>query len=302
VVLSQSTDAEKAMPLPPAGSDSGLVSEELLHRAIRSNVDLAETLGSLVREMNLGLSSILSHAELAASYGDEGRRAAAVGNLQQEAARLRQLLNDLGRAGAASARPTPVAPTRPSTGKASPLPPPSPPLAPPAPIGPVTPRAAAPPQAPPTVAATATSLDALMREAAEAAHSELQVNAVAVGLKIAPGTALPRCPPASLRRAAVALFSGLAAASLYGTTIAVRSERKPVLLRTREGEVKRDFLMLAASHAATLGPDAQQRVLQGADPGPLGEAHRLVREMGGFLRFAPLPGGALETRVFLPAA
>ena len=28
---------------------------------------------------------------------------------------------------------------------------------------------------------------------------------------------------------------------------------------------------------------------------------RLVREMGGFMRFAPLPGGALETRVFLPA-
>jgi hypothetical protein len=26
-----------------------------------------------------------------------------------------------------------------------------------------------------------------------------------------------------------------------------------------------------------------------------------VREMGGFLRFAPLPGGSQETRVFLPA-
>ena len=296
VVLSQSTDSDKAMPLPPAGGDSGLVSEELLHRAIRSNVDLAETLGSLVREMNLGLSSILSHAELATSYGDEGRRATALGNLQQEAARLRQLLNDLGRTGAPAA----AAPARPRAGAAPP--PPTPPLAAPVPIGPVTPRAGAPPQAAPTVAPLASTLDALMREAAEAAHAELQVNAVAVGLKIAPGTALPRCPPASLRRAAVALFSGLAAASLYGTTIAVRSERKPVLLRTREGEVKRDFVMLAASHAATLGPDAQQRVLQGADPGPLGEAHRLVREMGGFVRFAPLPGGALETRVFLPAA
>ena len=75
-----------------------------------------------------------------------------------------------------------------------------------------------------------------------------------------------------------------------------------MLLRTKEGEVKRDFVMLAASHASTLSADAQQRVLQGADPGSLGEAHRLVREMGGFVRFAPLPGGALETRVFLPAA
>jgi hypothetical protein len=130
----------------------------------------------------------------------------------------------------------------------------------------------------------------------------MQVNAVSVAVKVAPGTALPRCPPASLKRAIMAFFSGLAAASTFGATLTLRSERKPVLLRTKEGEVKKDFLMLAASHASTLGPDAQQRVLQGADPGPLGEAHRLVREMGGFVRFAPLPGGALETRIFLPAA
>jgi hypothetical protein len=58
--------------------------------------------------------------------------------------------------------------------------------------------------------------------------------------------------------------------------------------------------MLAATHATTLTQEAQQRVLQGADPGPLGDVYRLVREMGGFVRFAPLPGGALETRVFLP--
>jgi len=168
----------------------------------------------------------------------------------------------------------------------------------------VTPRAGAPPVVAaigPVSAAAAASLDAMIKEAAEEAHSRLAVNAVSVGVKIAPGTALPRCPPASLKRAAVALLSGLAAQSLYGATIALRSERKPVLLRTKDGEVKRDFLMLAASHASTLSTDAQQRVLQGADPGPLGEAYKLVREMGGFVRFAPLPGGALETRVFLPA-
>ena len=44
------------------------------------------------------------------------------------------------------------------------------------------------------------------------------------------------------------------------------------------------------------------RVLRGGDNGPLGETFRLVREMGGFLRFAPLPSGGLETRLFLPAA
>ena len=303
VVLSQATDAERAMPLPPGGGDSGLVSEELLHRSIRSNVELAETLGSLVRDMSQGLSSILSHADLAASYHDDARRTAALGNVQKETARLRQVLANLGRAGAAVA-----APPVPSTPREAAPPPPLPlvpaTLVPPAPIGPVTPRAGAPPVAAvlgPVSAAAAASLDVLFKEAALEAHAQLAVNAVTGGVKIAPGTALPRCPPASLKRAAVALLSGLGAASLYGATIALRSERKPVLLRTKEGEVKRDFLMLAASHATTLGPEAQQKVLQGADPGPLGEAYRLVREMGGFVRFAPLPGGALETRVFLPA-
>ena len=303
VVLSQATDAERAMPLPPGGGDSGLVSEELLHRSIRSNVELAETLGNLVRDMNQGLSSILSHVDLAASSRDDTRRTAALGNVQRETARLRQVLADLGRPGASPNVPPPAPPVLREVSAPPPLVPAS--LVPPAPIGPVTPRAGAPPVAValgPVSAAAAASLDAMIKEAAEEAHAHLAVNAVAVGIKVAPGTALPRCPPASLKRAVVALISGLGAQSLYGATIAIRSERKPVLLRTKEGEVKRDFLMLAASHATTLGPDAQQRVLQGADPGPLGEAYRLVREMGGFVRFAPLPGGALETRVFLPAA
>jgi hypothetical protein len=152
----------------------------------------------------------------------------------------------------------------------------------------------------PAPAGAVSGLDGLFREATEQIRAELQRASVLVGIKIAPGTALPRCPPPSLKRAAAALLSGLAATTPRGQTIAVRSERKPVLLRTREGEVKKDFVMLAATHVTTLSADAQQRVLQGADPGPLGEVYRLVREMGGFVRFAPLPGGSLETRVFLP--
>jgi hypothetical protein len=98
------------------------------------------------------------------------------------------------------------------------------------------------------------------------------------------------------------LLQGIASVCPPGSAIVMRTERKPVLLRSRDGEVKRDFLMLALGHGASLSAEEQQRILQGADPGPLGQAYRLVREMGGFLRFAPLPGGALETRVFLPAA
>ena len=106
----------------------------------------------------------------------------------------------------------------------------------------------------------------------------------------------------SLRRATAALLHGLAVTLAPGSVIAIRAERKPVLLRGKDGEVKRDFVMLALGHGPSLSVADQQRMLQGADPGPLGEAYRLVREMGGFVRFAPLPGGALETRVFLPAA
>jgi len=309
VILTQAPDADRAMPLPAAGGDAGLVSEELLHRAIRSNVELAETLGSLVRDMNQGINSILSHAELAASYQDEARRVTAIGNLQQEASRLRQILNHLGRAPSPAPAP-PTSSSSPGLGVAParrPEPPPSPGpvLVPPPPIAPVTPRAGAPP----VVAAThvvpppaAPGLDSVLREAADLVRADLQLNAVSLNLKIPPGAALPRCSPVSLKRAASALLQGLAMATSHGTGITVRSERKPVLLRTKEGEVKRDFVMLAATHASTLGTEAQQRVLQGADPGPLGDVYRLVREMGGFLRFAPLPGNALETRVFLPMA
>jgi signal recognition particle receptor subunit beta len=293
VVLAQATDAERAMPLP-AAADTGLVSEELLHRAIRSNVDLAEALATVVREVNLGLDAIQAEAEQAH-----------VPAITREVSRIRQVMGDLGRAtGSAAAAPAAAAPVlRPAPPAA--LPPPAVlPLAAPPPVAPVTPRAGAPPlfATPSPPAGGTLGLDSVLREATDGARAALERNAVAVNLKVAPGTALPRCPVSTLRRAAVALLSGLARSTTHGAAIVLRSEKKPVLLRTRDGEVKRDFLMLAASHSSSLTAEDQQRVLQGADPGSLGEAYRLVREMGGFVRFAPLPGGSLETRVFLPAA
>ncbi len=135
-----------------------------------------------------------------------------------------------------------------------------------------------------------------------AARPILDARGITVDVRIPPTTPAPRCSPPSLKRAASALLHGLAAITAPGSAIVMRSEKKPVLLRSKDGEVKRDFLMLALSHGAALSADEQQRILQGASPGPLGEAHKLVREMGGFVRFAPLPGGGLETRVFLPSA
>jgi hypothetical protein len=157
-----------------------------------------------------------------------------------------------------------------------------------------------PTSAPPGTAG-APSLDGLLAEVAWAMHAPLAAKRLKVRSSLVAGAALPRCSPAALRRGLAFLLQGLAAVVSEGSAISVRAERKPVLLRGRDGrELRRDFLMLALSHTASLADLEQQRVLEGADSGPLGEGYRLVREMGGFLRFAPLPEGMLETRVFLP--
>jgi signal recognition particle receptor subunit beta len=313
VVVTTPPDAEAAhaVSVPSAGGDAGPVSEELLTRAIRSNVELAETLSTFARDMHYGLGAILSHADLLLTYRDEQKRAAAVAEIQREAQKLRQMTQSLGQAAAAPGRAAgPAAPGRPAPPPSAPPPPASaarPPASrPPAP--PPVPMAAPPPARPPAPAAPGPvpvadpSFDRLVTEALSASKPWLDQRRVAVNNRIANGTAAPRCPPVGVRRAVATFLQGLATVSPPGTSMVLRAERKPVLLRSREGEVKRDFLMLALAHAASLGADDQARVLQGADPGPLGEAHRLVREMGGFVRFAPLPGGALETRIFLPGA
>ena len=76
-----------------------------------------------------------------------------------------------------------------------------------------------------------------------------------------------------------------------------------MLLRARDGsEVRRDFMMLALTQQG--GPsEADQRGASSPD-GPRARSPRrsaTLREMGGFLRFAPLPAGGVETRLFLPA-
>jgi len=296
VILTGGSGPEPGPSLQGA-PDLSPVSEELLHRALRSNVELAEVLAGLVREANQGLGAIQVQAELLHSQMDEGRKSAALAVIKHEAARLRQLMQELGRAGQASPPPAPPraadAATPPAGTRVAP---------PPNPARAAPPGAAAGAGAGPPRPAGSGSLDGVLREAVDSARAALGARSVAVDMRVPPGTAAPRCPPPNLRRAASALLHGLAALSPPGSSIVLRSERKPVLLKTKEGEVKRDFLMLALAHAGGLSFEDQQRILQGSDAGPLGEAFRLVRQAGGFIRFAPLPGGTQETRVFLPAA
>ena len=302
VVVSHQTDSLHAAP-PQTGSEPGLVSEELLHRSLRSNVELAESLSGLVREMNLGLAAILSQAELLMFYREDARdkRQAAIAAIQQEAARLKRVVADLGdpSAAAASATGDPLGSTR--AGGAAPTmlssrPIPAPAAAP----APAPARAASTPAPPAPAPSASAGLHELLQDVLGGAQDALDAQDLSVDLRVPPTTVLPSCPPVTLRQALAGAVQGLVTSSLRGTQLSLRCERKPVLLKGRDGEVKRDFLMLALAHTGNLSSEDQQRVMQGTDPGPLGQATRLFREMGGFVRFAPLPGGALETRVFLP--
>ncbi len=297
VVISQPEGTEPAYR-GQVGPEVSPVSEELLHRAIRSNVELAEALGQLVRDVNQGLGTIHAQADQLVSAREDASRGAMATAIQREVRRLQVVLREVGQTATAGR------PGVPGRAPAPPQVPPTPPRGTTAPPAQPVARSLPPARPPvaPAVPAASSGLDGLVAEVLVAVRATLAARPVSVESRIARGAALPRCSPAGLRRAVAGLLQGLAAVVTPATGILVRAEKKPVLLRGRDGsEAKRDFLMLALTHAAGLAEADQQRVLKGAYPGPLGEAHRLVREMGGFVRFAPLPGGALETRVFLPA-
>jgi hypothetical protein len=291
-VVAQAASADSAASLQ-ATPDTGQVSEELLHRAIRSNVELAELLAGVVREVNKGLKAMLLGAERLAQEPEQQDRVATLGAIQREGARLQQVVSGLGTPGsglsAPPAQPVPVAPA------AAPraVPPAAPAGEPPSP-----PRAA---PAPAASALAAPTLESTLRDALAIARGALDVRGLKLEVRVAPGSPHPRCPSPGVSRAVAALLLSASAVSPAGSAAVLRCERKPVLLRGRNAEeIRREFLMLALAHGASLSATDQQRVLAGSDTGPLGEAWRLVREMGGFVRFAPLPTG-LETRLFLPA-
>lgn len=290
MVLTQK-DSDQAATLQ-AGPETGLVSEELLQRSLRTNVELAEALADLVREMGTGLSSILSHAELLQVYREEARekRQAAILAIQAEAARLRRIMQDLGDAGsAARAAPPPATPPAPSAAVPAPA----------------SAAVATNPRGTPGLrpAPAGPTLDQALHEGVALMQATLEARGLRVSLE---GSATPialRIPPGAIARAVAALLHALAALAPTGGAIRLRGERKPVLLRGRDGsEQRRDFFMVACAHAGVLNSEQQQRVLQGSDPGPFGAACKVVRELGGFVRFAPLSGGGLETRFFVPAA
>src|SRR5438034_934112 len=169
--------------------------------------------------------------------------------IQQDATRLKRGAAELGDPSAAAARGTgdPVASSRPpastptmTSSRSIPSPPARP--APPPPV----PRAAAPPV--PTPSAANGSLHELLQDVLGGAQDALDAQELSVDLRVPMTTRLPSCPPLALRQALVGTVEGLVTAALRGTQLSLRCERKPVLLKGRDGEVKRDFLMLALAH------------------------------------------------------
>jgi signal recognition particle receptor subunit beta len=275
LVVTQPVQAPAPAASAPATPESGgVVSEELLQRAIRSNVELAEALAGLVQEMNQGLGAILSHAELSLMYRDDARekRAAAVGSIQQEAQRLRRVIQALGQATSAASLPPPA--SFPTTGSSAPM------------------RDAAP--APPP----GDDLSGLLKAVGQDLGPALAARQLTIDFQVPNGAGLPSGPRATVQRALTGLLGRLAETAGGRSSLVLRFERKPVLIRTREGDVRRDFLMLAVSQQGGVTPDEQSRISHG-DAAVAGGCARLLRDMGAFVRFVALPGG-LETRVFLP--
>ncbi len=335
VIIAEPEGLEPAYP-GQVGPEVNPVSEELLNRAIRANVELAQALGQLVRDVGDGLNTIQNHVGRLAAPRDEAQRASMTAAIEAEVRRLQHVIRDIGqpnssRPGTARAPGPPQTPQTPPRGTTAappapvaappprPSPPPLPAAAPPVIARPAAPAEAPPaarpappaaaPAPPPVAAAPApagaalASLDGLVADVVQAMRAALAARPVSVEIRIARGAALPRCSPTSLRRALAGLFQGLAAVVTPQSAIVLRAEKKTVLFRGKDGaESKRDFLMIAATHAGGLAEADQQRILRSADTGPFGETQRLGREMGGYIRFAPLPGGALETRVFQPAS
>jgi hypothetical protein len=153
--------------------------------------------------------------------------------------------------------------------------------------------------APAAASAANAQLEAALKEGVRLAEAGLNASGGTVEFAQIAGE-LPLCPPAHVSKLVKAAVEGAAALSPAGR-ISVRSEKKPVLLKSRDGsESKRDFLMLMIAQPALIPVDEQQKIPTGAGSGALGEAGKLVREVGGFTRFAPTSAGGTEARFFLP--
>ncbi|MEO8499879.1 MAG: GTPase domain-containing protein [Vicinamibacteria bacterium] len=293
ITVTQVQGADQSASLQGGADGGGLVIEELLGKAIKSNVDMAEVLSSVVQAVHSGLSAIISQADLALLYKEDIKRNAAIAAIKREADLTQRRVQAISTGGAPPPASAPMA--GPATRLAqqvsaqrqagAALPPPK----------------SVPPKGGDTASSSpaVSQLEAALKEGVRLAEAGLTASGGTVEFAQIAGE-LPVCPPAHVSKLVKAAVEGAAALSPAGR-INIRTEKKPVLLKSRDGtESKRDFLMLMIAQPALIPVDEQQKIPTGAGSGALGEAGKLVREVGGFTRFAPTSAGGTEARFFLP--
>ena len=302
ITVTQAQSADQSASLQGGADGGGLVVEELLQKAIKSNVDMAEVLSGVVQAVNGGLSAILSHADLALLYKEDIKRNAAIAAIKREADLTQRRVQALSTGGALppASAPIPGPATRLAQQVSAQRQLSNAPLPPPRPVGPnsPSPSATTPPKAPSPANHPANSaLESMLREGARMA--QIAASGGTVDFAQIAGDP-PLCPAAHVSRLVKAAVEGAAALG-PSARIVIKSEKKPVLLKSRDGsETKKDFLMLMVAQPALIPVEEQQKIPTGAGSGQFGEAGKLVREVGGFTRFAPTPAGGTEARFFLP--
>ena len=120
VIIAEPEGVEPAYP-GQVGPEVNPVSEELLNRAIRANVELAQALGQLVRDIGDGLSTIHAQVGRLAAPRDEAQRTSVTAAIEAEVRRLQHVLRDIGqpnasRPGSARAPGPPQTPPTPPRG------------------------------------------------------------------------------------------------------------------------------------------------------------------------------------------
>ena len=296
ITVTQAQGADQNASLQGGADGGGLVIEELLGKAIKSNVDMAEVLSSVVQAVNSGLAAILSQADLALLYKEDIKRNAAIAAIKREADLTQRRVQAISTGGAPPPASVPMAgPATRLAQQVSAQRQPGAPLPPPKSVAPKPATDAAPAAS----SAALSQLEAALKEGVRLAQAGLSANGGTVEFAQIAGE-LPLCPPAHVSKLVKAAVEG-AAALAPSSKISLRSEKKPVLLKSRDGtESKRDFLMLMIAQPALIPVDEQQKIPTGSGSGALGEAGKLVREVGGFTRFAPTSSGGTEARFFLP--
>ncbi len=301
ITVTQAQGADQSASLQGGADGGGLVIEELLGKAIKSNVDMAEVLSSLVQAVNSGLSAIIAQADLALLHKEDIKRNASIAAIKREADLTQRRVQAISTGGALP--PSSASMPGPATRLAQQV---SAQRHPTSSLPPPKTVSTNPNLHPPQTESTGSSspshgspLSAILREGVRLAQDELSASGATVEFSQLAGEP-PLCPPAHVHKLVKAAVEG-AAALAPAARIGVRSEKKPVLLKSRDGsETKRNFLMLIVAQAALIPVEEQKKIPAGSGSGALGEAGKLVREVGGFTRFAPTAAGGTEARFFLP--